>query len=78
MIETSPRTKIILLLNEIGGLDYDNLKKIYSEKQIVINRIDRLKSTDQIICTENIIKINDNKFSLKIINYVFDFIKKFL
>ena len=71
MINTSPRTRILLDLH----LNKD-LKK-YNEKIILDNRIKRLLSTKQIIVDDHKIQINKKKFFFKLINSIFKLIKKF-
>jgi hypothetical protein len=70
MVNTSPRTKILINI-------FENIKiKKYTEKTIVENRIKRLLSSQQIIIDKKIIKLNNNKKSLYFINLIFQLIKK--
>tara|TARA_Y100000591_G_scaffold324846_1_gene344871 strand:- start:8 stop:463 length:456 start_codon:yes stop_codon:yes gene_type:complete len=71
MINTSPRTRILLDLH----LNKD-IKK-YNDKIILDNRIKRLLSTKQIIVDDHSIQINKKKFLFKLINFIFRLIKKF-
>jgi hypothetical protein len=70
MINTSPRTKILLTLYE-----NKNIKK-YNETIILNNRIKRLLSNNQIIIKNNIVKINENKKIFLFVNFIFKLIKK--
>lgn len=70
MVNTSPRTKIIIDLYNKAAI------KNYTEKKIVKNRIKKLLSSQQIIINKNIIKLNDNKNFLYFINLIFKLIKK--
>jgi len=70
MVNTSPRTKILINI-------FENIKiNKYTEKTIVENRIKRLLSSQQIIIDKKIIKLNNNKKSLYFINLIFQLIKK--
>ena len=71
MVNTSPRTKILIDINNKA-----NIKK-YTEKNIVKNRIKRLLSNKQIIISKNIIKLNNNKKFFYFVNLIFKLIKKF-
>ena len=71
MINTSPRTKILLDL----FINQENFEK-YNEKIVVNNRIKRLNSSKQIILKNKFIEINKNKKSFFIVNFVFNIIKK--
>jgi hypothetical protein len=70
MINTSPRTKILLTLYE-----NKNIKK-YNETILLNNRIKRLLSNNQIIIKNNIVKINENKKIFLFVNFIFKLIKK--
>ena len=54
MVSTSPRTKIILNI-------FTKNKKVYTEKNIVENRLNRLQSNQQIFINKKIIQINKKK-----------------
>jgi hypothetical protein len=70
MINTSPRTKILLcLINRKSTINK------YNEKVIVNNRIRRLASSNQIIRKNNLILINKKKF-FSFIYFLFILIKK--
>ena len=72
MINTSPRTKILLcLINKKS-----NIYNKYNEKVIVNNRIKRLASSDQIIIKNNSISINKKKKLFSFIYFLFILIKK--
>jgi len=70
MVNTSPRTKIILNI-------FTKNKKVYTEKNIVENRLNRLQSNQQIFINKKIIHINKKKKTLNFIYLVFKLIKKF-
>ena len=71
MIITSPRTRIIIdILNK-------NNKKVYTERNIVENRVKRLLSNQQILINKKIIQLNNKKKTLYFINLLFKLIKKF-
>jgi hypothetical protein len=71
MINTSPRTKILLcLINRKSTINK------YNEKVIVNNRIRRLASSNQIIRKNNLILINKKKKFFSFIYFLFILIKK--
>ncbi len=71
MINTSPRTKILLTLikNKFN-------MNIYNEKIILKNRLKRLISNNQIILKNNFIEINKKKKIFLFVNFLFSLIKK--
>jgi len=77
MVNTSPRTKILLDLYDNKQLNIKNYLKKYNEKIILDNRIERLKTNNEILVKKNKIKINNKgiKF-LKIVILAFSLLKK--
>jgi hypothetical protein len=71
MINTSPRTKILLDI-----YNKKNIKK-YNEEIIVKNRIKRLISNKQIFFKNKVILLNKKKNIFFFINFLFKVIKKF-
>lgn len=71
MINTSPRTKILLDI-----YNKKNIKK-YTEEIIVKNRIKRLISNKQIFFENKVILLNKKKNIFFFINFLFKVIKKF-
>ncbi len=61
MIETSPRTKILIDLKSKKKSDLKNFKKNYSEVHIVQNRLERFLSTSQIKIKNDLVLINNEK-----------------
>ncbi len=78
MIETSPRTKILIDLKKKKNLNLNKFKKSYSEIQIVENRLKRFLSTNQIKIKKNFVLINNEKkiSFLIIIEKIFKLIKQ--
>ena len=61
MIETSPRTKILIDLKSKKKSDLKSFKKSYSEVHIVQNRLERFLSTSQIKIKKDLVLINNEK-----------------
>lgn len=78
MIETSPRTKILIDLKSKKKSDLKNFKKSYSEIHIVQNRLKRFLSTNQIKIKNDFVLINNEKqiSFLIIIEKIFKLIKQ--
>ena len=78
MIETSPRTKILIDLKSKKNSDLKNFKKNYSEIHIVQNRLKRFLSTNQIKIKNDLVLINNEKkiSFLIIIEKIFKLIKQ--
>lgn len=77
MIQTSPRTKILMDLHKFTSIHIDDYKKIYNEKIILEKRIKRFFTSNQIKIENNkIYYINNNKKFLFLLHYIFQFIKK--
>ncbi len=77
MIQTSPRTKILIDLSFYDKIDMDAYLKKYNLEIIVQNRLKRFKSSNQIeIHRDNIIYNNNSSSFLKILSIIFFLIKK--
>ena len=77
MINTSPRTKILLDIVNHKEIKLKKYLKKYNAKIILDNRIARLKTNNEITNKKSIIRINNKgvKF-LNIVIFVFSLIKK--
>ena len=68
MVETSPRTKILIDLLSYAPVHIKKYQKFYNENTIVENRLARFLTTKQIVIKNKFISINlNNKISLLII-----------
>ena len=77
MIQTSPRTKILIDLSFYDKINMDTYFKKYNIEIVVQNRLNRFKSSNQIeINNDNIIYNNQSSFFLKILSIIFFVIKK--
>jgi len=77
MINTSPRTKILLDIVSHKEIKLKKYLKKYNAKIILDNRIARLKTNNEITNKKSIIKINNKGFKfLNIVILVFSLIKK--
>lgn len=77
MIQTSPRTKILIDLFSYDRIDMDVYLKKYNLEIIVKNRLKRFKSSNQIeIHGDNIIYDKKSSSFLKILSIIFFLIKK--
>ena len=78
MINTSPRTKIILTIFQKNKIKENLLLKKYNENIISSNRIKRLMTTKQITKINNNYLLNNKSFFsfAKLINFLFKIIKK--
>jgi len=77
MINTSPRTKILLDIQKKKGVEIEKYLKEYNTKKILDNRLARLKTNNEISDKKNIIKINNKGFKfLNIVIFIFYLIKK--
>ena len=77
MVNTSSRTKILLDLSQNRKFSIRSYLNKYNEKVILDNRINRLKTNNEVLIKKNIIKINENGFKfLKIVIVVFSLLKK--
>ena len=78
MINTSPRTKIILTIFLKNKIKENLLLKKYNENIISSNRIKRLMTTKQITKINNNYLLNNKSFFsfAKLINFLFKIFKK--
>ncbi len=77
MINTSPRTKILLDIKKNKGVEIKKYLKKYNTKKILDNRLNRLKTNNEITDKNNIIKINRKGFKfLNIVILIFYLLKK--
>ncbi len=77
MIQTSPRTKILIDLLLCDEIEKDTYFKKYNLEIIVENRLSRFMSSNQIEINEDKIIYNNNKsFFLRILLIIFYLIKK--
>ena len=80
MIQTSPRVYIISLIGKKNeGISINNLLNYYNEKNIIDNRLIRMKSSEQIIF-DNLkkIKLSKKSFTTSFIYNILLFVKKYL
>ncbi len=77
MVNTSSRTKILLDIVEKGNFDTKKYLSKYNEKVILDNRINRLKTNNEINIQKDFIKINNNGIKFfKVVIFVFSLLKK--
>tara|TARA_Y100001960_G_scaffold318107_1_gene387385 strand:+ start:1371 stop:1832 length:462 start_codon:yes stop_codon:yes gene_type:complete len=77
MIQTSPRTKILLDLFEHKKIKFSDYSNIYNIENILDNRIKRFLTSDQIIIKDKKIYYEQNKTKfLKFLHFIFLIIKK--
>ena len=77
MINTSPRTKIMLLIFKNKSISYRNLTKKYNIKDILDNRLKRFITNKEIrIVNKNIYLQEKNISFLKVVINIFKLIKK--
>ena len=77
MINTSPRTRIILDLYKFKKIKLSYYSKLYNEKVITNNRLKRFLTTNQVKVRDKNISIKLDTFNLsKLINFILNFIKK--
>tara|TARA_B100001175_G_scaffold297461_1_gene287225 strand:+ start:566 stop:799 length:234 start_codon:yes stop_codon:yes gene_type:complete len=76
MINTSPRTKILLDAYKENYIVIEKYKLIYNDKEIVKNRLERLMTTDQILISENKVKLKKSFNFLTVITFFLYLIKK--
>lgn len=77
MIQTSPRTKILMDLLEFKKINIEEYNKLYNLKVIVENRLERFESSNQIEIKQDQIVFNDKKSNfLKLLSIIFLIIKK--
>ena len=61
MIQTSPRTKILIDLLEFRKINIEEYNKLYNLKVIIENRLERFESSNQIEIKQDQIVFNDKK-----------------
>tara|TARA_B100001094_G_C17651919_1_gene540116 strand:- start:324 stop:560 length:237 start_codon:yes stop_codon:yes gene_type:complete len=77
MIQTSPRTKILMDLLEFKKINIEEYNKLYNLKVIIENRLERFESSNQIEIKQDQIVFNDKKSNfLKLLSIIFLIIKK--
>ena len=77
MINTSPRTKILLDMQKSKVIEIKKYLKKYNTKKILDNRLARLKTNNEITDKKNIIKINHKGLRfLNIVIFIFYLLKK--
>ena len=77
MIQTSPRTKILIDLLKFEKISINEYYKSYNLNIIVENRLKRFESSNQIKIVKDQIVFNNNKSSfLKLLSLIFLLIKK--
>tara|TARA_B100002051_G_scaffold160694_1_gene151880 strand:+ start:5845 stop:6321 length:477 start_codon:yes stop_codon:yes gene_type:complete len=76
MINTSPRTRILLDTYKESYIDIEKYKLRYNEKEIVKNRLERLMTTNQILIYENKVKLRKNFNFLSLVSFILNIIKK--
>ena len=77
MVNTSPRTKILLDIYHKKKINLKNYYSKYNEKIILENRIKRLKTNNEIFLKNNKIYINDKGIKFfKVIVVFFSLLKK--
>tara|TARA_Y100001970_G_scaffold121407_1_gene150602 strand:- start:9936 stop:10406 length:471 start_codon:yes stop_codon:yes gene_type:complete len=77
MIQTSPRTKILIDLLRLQKISLEEYYKFYNLKIIVDNRLKRFESSNQIkIVNEKIYFNKKNSNFLKLLSIIFTIIKK--
>ena len=77
MINTSPRTRIILDLYKFKKIKLLYYRKLYNEKVITNNRLKRFLTSNQVRVRNKNISIKLETFNLsKLINFILNFIKK--
>lgn len=77
MIQTSPRTRILIDLDNLLKINIEEYKKIYNEKIILDKRIKRFLTSGQIKIENDIIYYLEHKTKfLFLLHFIFKFIKK--
>lgn len=78
MIQTSPRTKILLDLYNYNKIKKTEYLNIYTVESILNNRLKRFVSSNQIEINNNIVKHNSKKsILLNLVFYIFKLLKSF-
>ena len=77
MIQTSPRTKILIDLLKLKNISIDEYNKLYNLEIIIKNRLERFESSNQVNIIDDKIYYNNHKSNfLKLLSFIFKFIKK--
>ena len=77
MIQTSPRTKILIDLLNLKNISIDEYNQLYNLEIIIKNRLERFESSNQVNIIDNKIYYNNHKSNfLKLLSFIFNFIKK--
>ena len=77
MIQTSPRTKILIDLLNLKNISIDEYNKLYNLEIIIKNRLERFESSNQVNIIDDKIYYNNHKSNfLKLLSFIFKFIKK--
>ena len=77
MIQTSPRTKILIDLLNLKNISIDEYNQLYNLEIIIKNRLERFESSNQVNIIDNKIYYNSHKSNfLKLLSFIFNFIKK--
>ncbi len=77
MVQTSPRTKILMDLLYLKKINIDQYYQSYNLRIIVENRLKRFETSNQIkIINENIYYNNQKSNFLKLLSFIFILIKK--
>tara|TARA_B000000475_G_scaffold251223_1_gene228015 strand:- start:223 stop:459 length:237 start_codon:yes stop_codon:yes gene_type:complete len=77
MIQTSPRTKILMDLLKLRKISIEEYNKLYNLEVIIENRLERFESSNQIQIKHDQIVFNDKKSNfLKLLSIIFLIIKK--
>lgn len=77
MIQTSPRTKILIDLLKLKNISIDEYNQLYNLEVIIENRLQRFETSNQVIIIDDKIYYNNHKSNfLKLLSFIFTFIKK--
>ena len=77
MIQTSPRTKILIDLLKLKNISIDEYNKLYNLEIIIKNRLERFESSNQVNIIDDKIYYNNHESNfLKLLSFIFKFIKK--
>ena len=77
MIQTSPRTKILMDLYKYKQINLTDYLKIYNTEIILKNRLNRFQTSNQVLIKDNeIIYINNKKNFINFLFLIFKLIKK--
>ncbi len=77
MIQTSPRTKILIDLLKFKKINIDKYYESYNLEVIIKNRLERFESSNQVnIVNNKIYYINHKSNFLKLLSFIFTLIKK--